>query len=159
MAITENKDASAVSVIGGADGPTSVFVAAKVGNSPEEEPDYESYVQVCWHLTDGRRVSRRYRMKLGAVMEAYQALYENEEYKTGIYPILDRKPEDVAQVIYEEGKDIFRIQPDSGVRGELLKAYQEDLRNITLDQRKNGNDRRLHYLYEQHGGAVCEAGV
>lgn len=138
MAITENKDASAVSVIGGADGPTSVFVAAKVGNSPEEEPDYESYVQVCWHLTDGRRVSRRYRMKLGAVMEAYQALYENEEYKTGIYPILDRKPEDVAQVIYEEGKDIFRIQPDSGVRGELLKAYQEDLRNITLDQRKNG---------------------
>ncbi|MBD9077305.1 MAG: ABC transporter permease, partial [Clostridium sp.] len=62
-----SKDASAISVIGGADGPTSVFVAGK-----EEEEAYDRYfsqILIRYRLKNGRQVSRRYHMDLEDVLE------------------------------------------------------------------------------------------
>ena len=129
-----SKDASAISVIGGADGPTSVFVAGK-----EEEEAYDRYfsqILIRYRLKNGRQVSRRYHMDLEDVLETYENIYNNETYKKGLYPILSQPPEEMGYVSYQGNGNhsLFNTMEEDAIK-ELLGAYQTDLKGQKLKDR------------------------
>lgn len=130
----KEQSAESVSVIGGADGPTSVFVASKLEDG--EEDRYASNVKIRYHLKNGRQISRRYHMDLENVMEAYESLYNSEAYKKGLYPVLSQKPEEMGYVSYRENdsRSLFKTMEGEVIK-KLLTAYQTDLLANTLADR------------------------
>lgn len=128
------KDAAAISVIGGADGPTSVFVAVKEEN--EEYDRYFSQILIRYRLKNGRQISRRYHMDLEEVLETYESIYNNETYKKGVYPILSQKPDEMGYVSYRENGNrlLFKTMEKDTIR-KLFEAYQTDLQAQRLDDR------------------------
>jgi len=129
-----SKDASAISVIGGADGPTSVFVAGKEGDEAYDR--YFSQVLIRYRLKNGRQVSRRYHMDLEDVLETYENIYNNETYKKGLYPILSQQPEEMGYVSYQGNGNhsLFNTMEEDAIK-ELLGAYQTDLKGQKLKDR------------------------
>lgn len=132
-----DSDASAVGIIGGADGPTSVFVAGKLGEDEEalEEDQFSTSLTITYHLKNGRSVRRRYTLYLSNVMDAYRELWDQEEYRNKAYYVLDRSPEEYGSVVYREADVIQAIRKDSQDVSEILLAYQQDLKELTIDTR------------------------
>ena len=129
-----SKDASAISVIGGADGPTSVFVAGKEGDEAYDR--YFSQILIRYRLKNGRQVSRRYHMDLEDVLETYENIYNNETYKKGLYSILSQQPEEMGYVSYQGNGNhsLFNTMEEDAIK-ELLGAYQTDLKGQKLKDR------------------------
>lgn len=124
------------SVIGGADGPTSVFIAGKGEKEPAEEEKFFTTLTVCYELKDGRKVRREYpNIPLSAVMDAYDAIYSSQEYKTGLYNIFGQNPAEICQALYREGDRTESAGEDRGKLEEILAAYQADLMDLDVDAR------------------------
>lgn len=128
--------ASSISYIGGADGPTSIFLAMKTGSKEESDQEkFETSMTVCYRLANGREVRRSYSLPLSAVMDSYEALYRQDAYKEGMYRILSQEPGQVEQVMYREADQVMDVSRDSRVQEALLKAYQQDMRELTVEER------------------------
>ncbi len=137
LVVQETAAANTVSVIDGADGPTSIFAAGKIGSEDNElEKDMTISVNVLYSLKNGKQVRRRYNVSLNSIMSAYDKVYALEEYKKGLYPVFEEKPEDILRVIYKEAGNIWCQTQDSAVLEEVLKAYQEDLLAQTVADRR-----------------------
>ncbi len=130
-------DGTAVSVIGGADGPASVFVAAKEG--ADHMNIYGSQVTVSYTLKNGRTVRRQYWVNLKDTSEAYKAyetVYDQEAYKRGLYPILTETPEQIGYASCQAGAiDSLRTTERDEIE-RLLTAYQQDLMAQTIKERR-----------------------
>ena len=138
LMVAETAPADAISVIGGADGPTSIFVAGKVGSGEDDnlEKDIQIYVNVFYNLKNGKQVGRRYSVSLNSIMGEYDTLYASEEYKKGLYPVFEEKTENLSGVIYKEAGGIWYQTKESAVAEEVLKAYQADLLAQTVADRR-----------------------
>lgn len=125
-------------VIGGADGPTSVFVAEKVGKGQEQPPaqTYYANVSVCYRLANGRLVRRAYPVYLSDIMDVYDALYDSREYKEGLYDILTRTPGQCSTVYYKEAGSIVYQDEDGSALTGLLEAYQKDFMALKSSKRR-----------------------
>ena len=122
--------------IGGADGPTSIFLAMKTGSKEDSEQEkFETNMTVCYRLANGREVRRSYSLPLSAVMDSYEALYRQDAYKEGMYRILSQEPGQVKQVLYREADQVMDVSQDSRVQEAVLKAYQQDMRELTVEER------------------------
>lgn len=127
---------SSIGYIGGADGPTSIFLAMKTGSKADSEQEkFETNMTVCYRLANGREVRRSYSLPLSAVMDSYEALYRQDAYKEGMYRILSQKPGQVKQVLYREADQVMDVSQDSRVQEAVLKAYQQDMRELTVEER------------------------
>ena len=122
--------------IGEADGPTSIFLAMKTGSKEDSEQEkFETNMTVCYRLANGREVRRSYSLPLSAVMDSYEALYRQDAYKEGMYRILSQEPGQVKQVLYREADQVMDVSQDSRVQEAVLKAYQQDMRELTVEER------------------------
>lgn len=135
------KSAASVSIIGGADGPTSVFVAGKTGTAEEshETDSYYTDIKVVYRLTNGKTLRRSYSLYLSNALEAYRAVYNSSAYKEGLYSVLAGKTEDFARISYREAEENRVTVTDKGQMEQLLSAYQADLREQNLDVRLKEN--------------------
>ena len=128
--------ASSISYIGGADGPTSIFLAMKSGGGEDSDQEkFETNMTVCYRLANGREVRRSYSLPLSAVMDSYEALYRQDAYKEGMYRILSQEPGQVKQIMYREAEQVTDVSQDSRVQEAVLKAYQQDMRELTVEER------------------------
>lgn len=135
-------DAYSVSVIGGADGPTSVFVAGKVGDvdtvvEEEEIPETETWseIYVCYTMNSGRKIYRRYHLYLERVLPRIRQMMADSQYQKGAFPVMNRTGEQVASVRYREGEDFFWLTDLTGEqKAQLLAAYQQEFGALTLEQ-------------------------
>ncbi|MCC8026479.1 MAG: DUF6449 domain-containing protein [Clostridium sp.] len=126
---------SSYSVIGGADGPTSVFLAGKEEREREQEKFFTT-VTVCYEMKDGRRIRREYQtIPLSAVMDAYSTVYNSQEYKTGVYSVFGQNPAEVCQVLYREAEKTLSADGGRGTAEEILSAYQADLMELAVEDR------------------------
>lgn len=160
-----------VSSIGDTDGPTSIFVAGKdgEGDSDMSHQRFPTNVTVAYELKNGRQVRRSYHLFLSDVMGAYEKLYDQKDYKMGLYSILSQAPGELERASYKEAGTTVLTTDKNGVIGELLKAYQSDLADLDIQQRtKEGpigsitfitkaSDSQLmqdmdKYQYNQRGG-------
>ena len=69
---------------------------------------------------------RRYNMNLSAVSGALDKIYDSEEYKTEVYPILSYQASDVAGINYEEYGDFSHVNlKNDEMKARILEAYQK----------------------------------
>ena len=128
-----------VSYIGGADGPTSVFIASKIGGedggSDPEAKEYYTGMTVCYQLANGRRVRRAYTIALSDVMDVYGELYKEAAYKEGLYPVFHETPGNLEKVIYREAGSSVYTGEDSRIISGLLDAYKTDFMALDTQTR------------------------
>lgn len=128
-----------VSYIGGADGPTSIFIAGKTGG--EDGPSdtgikaYHTGMTVCYQMDNGRSVRRSYQIALSDVMDVYGRLYKEAAYKEGLYPVFHETPGNLVKVIYREGGMSAYTGEDSRTIEKLLDAYQTDFMALDTQTR------------------------
>ena len=108
----------------------------KTGSKADSEQEkFETNMTVCYRLANGREVRRSYSLPLSAVMDSYEALYRQDAYKEGMYRILSQEPGQVKQVLYREADQVMDVSQDSRVQEAVLKAYQQDMRELTVEER------------------------
>lgn len=130
---------SGVSVIGGADDSVGVFAAGKEGEASAQKPrKFSSNVTVAYQLKNGRHVRRSYHLYLSDVMDVYEKLYGQKDYKTGLYTILSQKPDGLDEALYKEAGTTVYTSDGAGILKELLKAYQADLMDLSVQKRMEG---------------------
>ena len=147
--------ASSISYIGGADGPTSIFLAMKSGGGEDSDQEkFETNMTACY-------------LPLSAVMDSYEALYRQDAYKEGMYRILSQEPGQVKQIMYREADQVTDVSQDSRVQEAVLKAYQQDMRELTVEERLVGmpvgslmfmTDQENTYLQQQRQAARSSFG-
>ena len=52
-----------------------------------------------------------------------------------MYRILSQEPGQVKQVLYREADQVMEVSQDSRVQESLLRAYQQDMRELTVEER------------------------
>lgn len=95
-------------------------------------------IVVAYRLKNGRTVTRSYYLYLSKVKESLDRIYETDEYKDGIYPILNQQAEEIAGINVQEGRELFRqvdLRNDD-MKQKILAAYQKELRALTVDVRR-----------------------
>ena len=130
--------ARSVSYIGGADGPTSVFIASKIGEDGGSDPEAKEYytgMTICYQLANGRRVRRAYTIALSDVMDVYGQLYKEAAYKEGLYPVFHETPGNLEKVIYREAGSSVYTGEDSRIISGLLDAYKTDFMALDTQTR------------------------
>ena len=76
-------------------------------------------------------------MNLSAVSGALDKIYDSEEYKTEVYPILSYQASDVAGINYEEYGDFSHVNlKNDEMKARILEAYQKELRGLTAETRR-----------------------
>ncbi len=131
------QETMAVSVIGGADGPTSIFVAGKLGNEEEEKERIEhwSTVLIRYTLNSGREVYRQYNICLEDVIPEIERLMTNQQYLQGTYPVMNRSGDDIAVIRYRAGvKETLLDQMTAEEKKELLLTYQKEFAGMTMTE-------------------------
>ncbi len=90
---------------------------------------------MCFRLTNGRTVYRRYVIQMDSEAKALEEqLLNSVEYKRGLYPVMNLKPEEAAEVCFEQyniGMDVPLTLNDGGA-GRLLEAFQKDMEEMTV---------------------------
>ncbi len=128
LVVQETAAANAVSVIGGADGPTSIFVAGKVGSGESDplEKDITISVNVFYNLKNGKQVGRCYNVSLNSIMSAYDTLYAQKNTKRVCILFLKRTQRTFQSSLQRSRKYLVS---DTGQRSSRrgVKAYQADL--------------------------------
>lgn len=105
----------------------------------EEDVPNESII-IQYHMKNGRNVTRTYLVNRNAVESELGVIYNSRELKRTLYPVLDLSEADIAGINYQEMGEPRRVSlPDPSMKGRLLKAYQEELSSLTLEDRKKEN--------------------
>lgn len=103
---------------------------------PELSGTYAEAI-ICYTLKGGRKAYRRYYLDLDHVMPQIEALYASMEYQQGTFPMMNLRPEDVAEIYYSEAQKETRL---SGLTDEeksvILKTYQKEFAAMTPSQMK-----------------------
>ena len=106
----------------------------------EEEKEDWGYVTIQYTLTNGKKVWREYRFPLSEVWEAANAVFLDEAYQQGKYPVLGFLPEDIVNLQYKVTSSGEQLEEDEitdpALTGRILEAYQQDLKELSLDTRK-----------------------
>lgn len=89
-------------------------------------------MDICYNLTNGRRVYRSYQVDPADIQMAFSRIYDMEGVREAAFPVLRADPEQVKDIqlyYYSERMQVATKQsPD---RMELLKAYQQDLMEMS----------------------------
>lgn len=102
-----------------------------------EENDVMGTVLVQYHLKNGKNPIRSYYLNLTAVREALDTIYDSAEYKNTLYPILNRRAEEIAGINYQEQRSYNHVNlPDATMKEKLLTAYQQELSALTAEVRR-----------------------
>ena len=94
-------------------------------------------VVIAYHLKGGKSVLRRYNMNLSAVSGELDKIYDSQEYKNEVYPVLAYQPLDIAGINYEEYGDFSHVKlKNDEIKAQILETYQRELRELTADTRR-----------------------
>lgn len=106
-------------------------------NNPDNGEMYDEII-IAYHLKSGKMVLRSYYMNLTLVRDALDKIYDSEEYKESVYPVLAYRPSDIAGVNYQEYDDFRHVKLNNeDVKARLLETYQRELRGLTANTRRN----------------------
>lgn len=94
-------------------------------------------VIVAYHLKGGKTVLRSYYMKLSAVKDTLDRVYDSNEYKETVYPVLAYEASDIAGINYQEYSDFLHVNlKNEEVKAQLLETYQKELKGLTSETRR-----------------------
>lgn len=132
--------AGAVSVIGGSDGPTSVFLAGKVNAEEplltEETPENMRPVVVRYNMKNGRTIYRRFWVHFLNDSTELDQIVAQESYKKSTSPVYNdaafAKADKMRIHFSRNGYQQTELSRD--ITKKLLEAYKRDLGGFTYTQ-------------------------
>lgn len=133
----EEGDLESHSVIGGADGPTSVFLAGKIDEEEKEEEEIQEWssVYICYNLSSGRKAYRRYMMNIAPLSKLVDRLLADPSYFKNTFPLMAQDVDKVAKVRYREQEEEFLSDlPSQEEKARLLSIYQQEFASLTVEQ-------------------------
>lgn len=101
----------------------------------EESSEYWTTMEVGYHLKNGKKVFRNYNVSLTSMREIFDRLYEEEEYKEGIYPLLSYEMDNITGIYESRDNRIQKVEADEALSQEILDAYKEEMTALTLAER------------------------
>lgn len=113
--------------------------------SPDWEDGRISYnFSVKYRLKNGKDVYRSYRLSSDEIRPEIVEIFENQEFKKALYPILVQTPEDTAWVRVSKGEQTNIVSrdrngTDKAMTEKLLFAYQEDLKDLKVGTMEKEN--------------------
>lgn len=123
-------------------------------------------IVVRYRMKSGRTVYRTYSIWVEDMQDAVNKVWDSEEYKEGIYPILNMDPASLSQIAYREINDNFDLELSEAQMKDLLTAYQKDLQNSKSADAANriptgtlsfiDKNLRNYYLQEVEQGDVTD---
>ena len=125
----------------------------------EDELMHPGTVVVAWHLKGGRTVFRSYYMDLSEVREELDRVCADPGFRTAVYPILSRTPDEIAGINYYDASGPDHVpgadrsagseaNADAGSAGApddgdgaariaaILTAYQKEFGGLTAETRR-----------------------
>lgn len=98
-------------------------------------------IVLAWHLKNGKTVYRSYNtMEVTALRKLLDDIYENKDYKMGMYPVFSLKADDVAGINYKAADDDDGINvnlADEEAKSALLASYQKEFMSLTSEVRRS----------------------
>lgn len=90
----------------------------------------KTYIEatIQYTLVSGRQVSRRYMVEKELVKKEISQIFDSQEYKDSVYPVLALKQDEVLQAEYEYMGENVKFNEDKA--RQLLAAYQEELKDM-----------------------------
>ncbi len=108
-------------IIGGADEPTAIMIS----DEEEEEEDIDIYVNIKCTLKSGRTYYRTYKTGFNRVKDILGELFENSEYKKGLWgSFYDMNPEEIKGISVDNSYNFHKPQYLNFGAGEAQKIYE-----------------------------------
>lgn len=104
-----------------------------------EDSEYVHYetIYVAYHLKNGKTVFRQYGVNLADIKTELEQLYDSEEWKAAVYPVLDFDIENIHSIIYEYGAGYVPLSiKDKTKLQKLLSVYKEEFSSLSSETRK-----------------------
>lgn len=101
----------------------------------EENGEYRTSLEVGYHLKNGKTVYRNYDVCVTALRDTFDRMYESDEYKKGIYPVLSYTMDNINGIYEAKDSRIRRVDTDKAMQQKILETYQEELLSLTLEER------------------------
>jgi len=107
-----------------------------------------TYFEVCYTLKSGRKVYRCYTMDILRNFDIVSKIYENEDYKTGVFDILTDPIENMQNINIVCPSGTFTNKLSAAQTEELIKTYRNELITQKADELKNSVP--VCYMYNAH---------
>ncbi|MCD8224306.1 MAG: sodium ion-translocating decarboxylase subunit beta [Clostridiales bacterium] len=140
-ATTEQKremEAAAYTVIGGADGPTSIFLAGKDNRIYQrDDDDFRVWtgVTICYTLNSGRSVYRTYHVYAEEILDALNMIRNDQEYLEAAYPVFTKSADEIARVRFRRfNGDTILEGLGADEKRKLLETYQKEFAAIMVSE-------------------------
>lgn len=106
----------------------------KNGAAEDTSGEYD-FATVIYRLKNGQEKRRYYRLPVSGMQDAEETLYQEEAYRTAIWPVLNVDAADVGiETVQDPGTTVYLGQMSQEERVQLVSAYQKELASMTYEQ-------------------------
>lgn len=124
--------------------------ATKVFDNAEEYPEDITYASVIvkYNLKNGKSKYREYTVDMNAMKEEYASIYEKEEYKNAVFPMLTDEDINYDNLYYNDGiKDIRLADLTADKKTLLINTAKEE--TYAQKAEETYNTLPIGYIYEK----------
>ena len=126
-------------------------------------------VLISYKLKSGRSVQREYYMNYRSIAEQLGEIYDGENFKKTIYPILSEDAADIVSVDYNGiGNDDKHIMlKDKAIKAKLIETYKKELTEFKFEERVESypfasirfNDKAMQKALDVDLGSLKRDGI
>ncbi len=116
----------------------AVVALAKLGvanlSSEWRADSISERVLISYKLKSGKKVQRVYNIDFDAAIKELSSIYDDEGYKTGMYPILSEDSKNIVSVDFNGIKDNDKhLTSENGDLAKLTEVYKKELMSLKYD--------------------------
>ena len=105
-----------------------------IAKNGASEGEYD-FATVIYRLKNGQEKRRYYRLPVSGMQDAEEALYQEEAYRTAIWPALNMDAADIGiEMVRDPGTTVNLRQMSQEERMQLVRTYQKELASMTYEQ-------------------------
>ena len=105
-----------------------------IAKNGASEGEYD-FATVIYRLKNGQEKRRYYRLPVSGMQDAEEALYQEEAYRTAIWPALNVDAADIGiEMVRDPGTTVNLRQMSQEERIQLVRTYQKELASMTYEQ-------------------------
>ena len=105
-----------------------------IAKNGASEGEYD-FATVIYRLKNGQEKRRYYRLPVSGMRDAEEALYQEEAYRTAIWPALNMDAADIGiEMVRDPGTTVNLRQMSQEERMQLVRTYQKELASMTYEQ-------------------------
>ena len=117
---------------------TGITRAELFKNITEDEKMYEygygDTLYAYYKLKSGRTIIRQYSIPLSDIKDQLEVLFEDGDFKKGLYPILNSDETDIKELVISDISSDTYMKLSQSQISDILEAYQRDVAALTYEE-------------------------